>query len=186
MGSNRGASAGAGPQGRATGGWFIKAPVARKASIARPALVGGGRGAGRRQSAEIPPAGGRGVSKTPEGLLYSKSHEWVRIEGDEATIGITDHAQEALNDIVYVELPKVGAEFDQEAEFGVVESVKSVSDLYMPVAGRVTAVNTELEERPETLNEDPYGKGWLVRVRLRDPAQARSLLSAQDYAASVA
>jgi glycine cleavage system H protein len=125
------------------------------------------------------------MSKTPEGLHYSKSHEWVKLDGTEATIGITDHAQEALNDIVYVELPKVGQSFDQEAEFGVVESVKSVSDLYMPVAGTVTAVNTALEDEPETLNQDPYGKGWLVRVKVKDPAQVKGLLSASAYKATI-
>jgi glycine cleavage system H protein len=127
-----------------------------------------------------PPVAGA-VPKTPPELLYSKSHEWVRIQGDEATIGITDHAQEALNDIVYVELPKVGQSFAQEQEFGVVESVKSVSDLYMPVAGEVTAVNGALEDSPETLNDDPYGAGWLIKVRLKDPAQAKALLSAAAY-----
>ena len=139
-----------------------------------------------RGSLKSRPQVARAVSKTPDGLRYSKSHEWVRLEGNEATIGITDHAQEALNDIVYVELPKVGAEFDQEAEFGVVESVKSVSDLYMPIAGRVTAVNGDLEDKPETLNQDPYGKGWLIKVQVRDPAEARGLLSAEDYAKLVA
>ena len=112
------------------------------------------------------------MSETPEELLYSRSHEWVRLQGGEATVGITDHAQEALNDIVYVELPKVGQSFGQEEEFGVVESVKSVSDLYMPIAGEVIAVNTGLDDKPETLNEDPYGAGWLVRVRVKDPGQA--------------
>lgn len=126
------------------------------------------------------------MSNTPADLLYSKSHEWVRVQGNEATIGITDHAQEALNDIVYVELPKVGQSFEQEAEFGVVESVKSVSDLYMPVAGEVTAVNETLEDAPETLNDDPYGKGWLVKVRLKDPAQAKGLLSADAYKKEIA
>jgi glycine cleavage system H protein len=123
------------------------------------------------------------MSKTPADLLYSKSHEWVRIEGGVATVGITDHAQEALNDIVYVELPKVGQEFGVDDEFGVVESVKSVSDLFMPVAGKITEVNGSLEDKPETLNEDPYGAGWLVKVQLKDPAQAKGLLSAAQYAA---
>ena len=123
----------------------------------------------------------KAVSETPQNLLYTKSHEWVRIEGGEATIGITDHAQEALNDIVFVELPKVGDAFDQEDEFGVVESVKSVSDLYLPVAGKILAVNTTLEEKPETLNEDPYGKGWLVRISMTDPAEAKELLTADAY-----
>lgn len=126
------------------------------------------------------------MSETPEELLYSKSHEWVRLQGGEATIGITDHAQEALNDIVYVELPKVGQSFAQEEEFGVVESVKSVSDLYMPLAGEVVAVNTSLDDKPETLNEDPYGAGWLLRIRLKDPAQAKHLLSAAAYQKTIA
>lgn len=126
------------------------------------------------------------VAKTPADLLYSKSHEWVRVQGTEATIGITDHAQEALNDIVYVELPGVGEAFGVEDEFGVVESVKSVSDLYMPVAGTVTAVNKDLDESPETLNEDPYGKGWLIKVKLSDPAQTKALLSAEAYAKETA
>jgi glycine cleavage system H protein len=126
------------------------------------------------------------VSETPADLLYSKSHEWVRIQGGEATIGITDHAQEALNDIVYVELPKVGQSFALEQEFGVVESVKSVSDLYMPIAGEVIAVNTALEDAPETLNDDPYGDGWLVRIKVKDPAQAKQLLSADGYQKEIA
>ena len=126
------------------------------------------------------------MAETPEDLLYSKSHEWVRLQGAEATIGITDHAQEALNDIVYVELPKVGAQLEREAEFGVVESVKSVSDLYMPIAGEVVAVNTQLEDKPETLNEDPYGAGWLIRVKVKDAAQAKQLLSAAAYAKETA
>jgi glycine cleavage system H protein len=121
------------------------------------------------------------MSETPADLLYSKSHEWVRVQGGEATIGITDHAQEALNDIVYVELPKVGQSFALEQEFGVVESVKSVSDLYMPIAGEVIAVNSALEDAPETLNDDPYGDGWLIRIKVKDAAQAKQLLSADAY-----
>ncbi|HUR25928.1 MAG TPA: glycine cleavage system protein GcvH [Candidatus Thermoplasmatota archaeon] len=126
------------------------------------------------------------MSETPADRLYSKSHEWVRIQGGEATIGITDHAQEALNDIVYVELPKVGQSFGLEQEFGVVESVKSVSDLFMPIAGEVIAVNAALEDAPETLNDDPYGDGWLIRVKLKNPAQAKQLLSAADYQKEIA
>lgn len=121
------------------------------------------------------------MSQTPSDLLYTKSHEWVRLEGDEATIGITDHAQKALNDVVYVELPGVGDHFDVDEEFGAVESVKSVSELYMPVSGEVVAVNEALEDAPETVNQDPYGEGWLVKVRFEDPAQVRELLSADDY-----
>jgi glycine cleavage system H protein len=140
----------------------------------------------RRGSPEIRAPGRRRMAKTPADLLYSKSHEWVKLAGNEATIGITDHAQEALNDIVYVELPKVGQSFAQEEEFGVVESVKSVSDLYMPIAGEVTAVNSALEDAPETLNDDPYGQGWLVKVKVKDPAQAKGLLSAKAYEAETA
>ena len=121
------------------------------------------------------------MSKAPPELKYSKSHEWVRVEGDEATIGITDHAQEALNDIVYVELPKLHHDYAKEAVFGVVESVKSVSDLYMPLAGKVMAVNGDLEDEPEMLNEDPYGKGWIVRIKMSDMSQLNALLSADGY-----
>lgn len=125
------------------------------------------------------------MSKTPPELGYTKSHEWVRMNGDEATIGITDHAQEALNDIVFVELPKVGESFTEGQEFGVVESVKSVSDLYMPIAGTVTAVNTSLDDSPETLNKDPYGAGWLLKLKAKSPADAKKLLSAKDYEATI-
>lgn len=122
------------------------------------------------------------MSDTPSDLLYAKSHEWVRIEGDEATIGITDHAQDALNDIVYVELPGVGELFDREDEFGVVESVKSVSDLYMPVGGEITAVNDALEDAPETLNDDPYGEGWLIKVKVADASELDDLIGPAEYA----
>ena len=124
------------------------------------------------------------MAEVPEELSYVESHEWVRVEGDIATIGITDHAQEALNDIVYVELPSVGDHFDQEDEFGSVESVKSVSDLYLPVGGEIVAVNEALDDAPETLNEDPYGEGWLVKVKLDDPSQLDGLMDAAAYAAA--
>lgn len=126
------------------------------------------------------------MSKAPPELKYNKSHEWVRIQGDEATIGITDHAQEALNDIVYVELPKLHHDYKAGASFGVVESVKSVSDLYMPLSGKVLAVNGDLEDEPELLNEDPYGKGWLVRIKVANPGEVKDLLSAEAYLKSVA
>ncbi len=125
------------------------------------------------------------VSDVPDDLLYTKSHEWVRVEGDQATIGITDHAQNALNDIVYVELPGTGDAFDTEGEFGVVESVKSVSDLYLPVAGEVIDANADLEDAPETINSDPYGAGWLVKVRMQDNAEVANLLSPDDYRAFI-
>ena len=115
----------------------------------------------------------------PEELQYTKSHEWVRTEGDTATIGITDHAQEELGDIVYVELPEEGATFEAGEPFGTVESVKAVSDLYTPVGGEVVEVNRALDASPEKINEDPYGEGWIVTLRVSD-ARA-GLLSASDY-----
>lgn len=124
--------------------------------------------------------------KHPEGLLYSKEHEWAKVEGDTATIGITWHAQDALGDIVFVELPAAGAEFKQLEEFGVVESVKTVSNLYCPVSGKVVAVNSELVKRPEIINEDPHGKGWIIKVQMSVPAEAQKLLSADEYEALLA
>jgi len=121
--------------------------------------------------------------KRPVDLKYTESHEWVRLQGDVATVGITDHAQEALNDIVFVELPKAGSRFPAGGQFGVVESVKSVSDLFLPLSGEVLEANGSLQDRPETLNQDPYGKGWLVKVKVSDPAEAKRLLSAKAYGA---
>ncbi len=114
----------------------------------------------------------------PEELEYTKSHEWIRREGEEAIVGITDHAQEELGDIVFVELPDQGVSFDAGASFGVVESVKAVSDLYSPVGGEVVEVNEALNDAPEKVNEDPYGEGWMIRVRI---ANEGDLLSAQEY-----
>ena len=114
----------------------------------------------------------------PEDLQYTKSHEWVRIEGDTATIGITDHAQDELGDVVFVELPDAGASFDAGESFGTVESVKAVSDLYTPVGGEVVEVNSALEDAPENINEDPYGEGWIVKLRATDEAD---LLSPKEY-----
>ena len=115
----------------------------------------------------------------PEELQYTKSHEWVRTEGDTATIGITGHAQDELGDIVFVELPEVGATFDAGDSFGTVESVKAVSDLYTPVGGEVVEVNEALSDSPEKINEDPYGEGWIVKLQLSD--EGTGLLSASDY-----
>jgi glycine cleavage system H protein len=115
----------------------------------------------------------------PEELQYTKSHEWVRTEGDTATIGITDHAQEELGDIVYVELPEEGATFEAGEAFGTVESVKAVSDLYTPVGGEVVEVNGALDASPEKINEDPYGEGWIVKLGVSDARTG--LLSASDY-----
>ncbi len=119
--------------------------------------------------------------KTPADMKYTKNDEWVKIEGDTATIGISDYAQDALNDIVYVEFPDVGASIKQGATFGVVESVKAASDVFMPIGGTVTAVNSDLEDSPETVNSDPYGKGWLIKIKVTDAAEANSLMDSAAY-----
>src|SRR5215510_3477220 len=121
------------------------------------------------------------MANIPEDLSYSKDHEWVRVSGNAATIGITDHAQNQLGDVVYVELPKVGDKFELSEPFGSVESVKAVSEIYMPVSGTVTEVNAALNEAPEKVNEDPYGEGWMIIVKMDDPSQVDSLLSAIEY-----
>lgn len=117
----------------------------------------------------------------PDNLRYTKEHEWVRVEGGTGTIGITDHAQHELGDIVYVDLPKVGSTIDQGKTIGSVESVKAVSDIYSPVSGEVLEVNEMLAQSPEKLNEDPHGAAWLVKVRLTSPEEIKSLMSAADY-----
>jgi len=119
----------------------------------------------------------------PGNLRYTKEHEWVRVEGDIGIIGITFHAQKELGDIVYVDLPKVGASTQQGKAIGSVESVKAVSDLYTPVSGEVVEVNPLLAESPEILNSDPYGSGWLVKIKLSDPGEAGKLLTAAEYQA---
>jgi len=117
----------------------------------------------------------------PEGLLYSKTHEWVRNEGGVATVGITDYAQSQLKDIVFVEMPEIGARFKREESIGVVESVKTVADLYSPVAGRIVQINGDLKDHPQYVNEDPYGKGWIVKIELENKEELTSLLSAKAY-----
>jgi glycine cleavage system H protein len=119
----------------------------------------------------------------PENLRYTKEHEWCRLDGDIATIGITWHAQDALGDIVYCELPDVGAEVTVGAAFGVVESVKAVSDLFAPVTGTVSARNDAVVGSPESLNQDPYDKGWMIKVQVKDKKQAEALLDAKAYVA---
>ena len=119
--------------------------------------------------------------QVPETLRYSEEHEWVLVEGDVATIGITDHAQEELGDIVFVELPAIGAVLTRAATLGVVESVKAVSAVYAPIGGTVTSVNDELTTKPETINEDPYGAGWMVKVTLTDAGEVAGLMTAAQY-----
>ena len=122
----------------------------------------------------------------PKGLRYSQEHEWVAVSGDIATIGITDYAQEQLGDVVYVELPAVGKVLNKDETFGVVESVKAVSDIYAPVSGTVTEVNAELPNTPELVNADPYGKAWMVRVQLSNPQEVDELMDAAAYQKFVA
>jgi len=117
----------------------------------------------------------------PNNFQYTKEHEWVRVDGDTGTVGITDHAQQELGDIVYVELPKIGAQVEQGKGLGSVESVKAVSDIYAPVSGEVVAVNELLATSPEKLNEDPHGAAWLAKIRLSAPDEVKTLLSADDY-----
>jgi glycine cleavage system H protein len=122
----------------------------------------------------------------PEGLKYSKEHEWVLVEGKTATIGITEYAQEELGDIVYVELPEIGEKVVKDDPFGAVESVKAVSDVYAPVSGSVLEVNDVLPDNPETINDDPYGDGWMIRVELSDPDDLKDLMDSDAYAEYVA
>jgi glycine cleavage system H protein len=122
----------------------------------------------------------------PSDLRYTKDHEWVRIEGEDAVIGITEYAADQLGDIVFVELPDIGRGLDATATFGVVESVKAVSDLFAPIGGEVTGTNDALTGSPELVNSDPYGAGWMIRVRMSDSAQTAELLTADAYDALIA
>ena len=121
------------------------------------------------------------MANVPEDLHYSKDHEWVRVEGNEAVIGITDYAQNSLGDVVYVELPKPGDEFAANESFGSVESVKAVSEVFTPVAGVVSAINESLADEPEKVNSDPYGDGWMIRVRMSHSGEVDSMLTAAEY-----
>ena len=117
----------------------------------------------------------------PSDLKYSTSHEWVRVSGDTATLGITDHAQEELGDIVYLDLPEVGRIISKESIFGAVESVKAVSDLYSPVSGEVVEANTVIGDATETVNQDPFGDGWMVKIRMSDTSELADLMTAEEY-----
>ncbi len=121
----------------------------------------------------------------PSDLKYSKEHEWARVEGDRATVGITDYAQDQLGDVVYVELPSPGAEVKFMEPFGVIESVKAASDLFSPVSGSVVEVNERLEDEPELVNNSPYGDGWMIMVEMSNPSELDQLLSADEYAAYI-
>jgi glycine cleavage system H protein len=121
------------------------------------------------------------MANVPEDLHYSKDHEWIRMEGETGTIGITDHAQHALGDVVYVELPKVGDRFAAHEVFGSVESVKAVSELYCPVAGEIVEVNESLADDAEKVNSDPYGAAWMIKLRVSDPGEVDKLMTAVEY-----
>lgn len=121
----------------------------------------------------------------PADLKYTKDHEWVRIEGDTATVGITEFAQSELGDIVFVDISTVGQELDREAVFGTIEAVKTVSDLFMPLSGTIGEVNPGLDGEPASVNKDPYGTGWMVKVKLSDPSEVAGLLDAEAYRALV-
>ncbi len=121
------------------------------------------------------------MANTPEDLSYTKDHEWIRVQGDVATVGITDHAQKQLGDVVYVELPKAGDKFESGEPFGSVESVKAVSEIYMPLSGSVVEVNDSLNDEPERVNTDPYGDGWMIRIKMDNPSQVDGLLSSIEY-----
>ena len=121
------------------------------------------------------------MANVPESLHYSKDHEWVRVDGDLAVIGITDHAQEQLGDVVYVELPKPGESFAANESFGSVESVKAVSEIFTPVSGEVAEVNESLNDEPEKVNKDPYTDGWMIKMTMKSPGEVDSLLTAAEY-----
>jgi glycine cleavage system H protein len=121
------------------------------------------------------------MANVPEDLHYSKDHEWLRVEGDVAVIGITDYAQNSLGDVVYVELPKPGEKFEAHESFGSVESVKAVSEIFTPVSGEIVEVNESLQDEPEKVNTDPYGSAWMIRMRMNNPGEIDSLLSAIEY-----
>ncbi len=121
------------------------------------------------------------MANVPEDLHYSKDHEWVRVEGDTAVVGITDYAQDSLGDVVYVELPKEGEKFAANESFGSVESVKAVSEVFSPVSGTISGINESLNDEPEKVNNDPYGEGWMIRVKMSNPGEVDSLLTAAEY-----
>tara|TARA_Y200000002_G_C22399249_1_gene544906 strand:- start:288 stop:665 length:378 start_codon:yes stop_codon:yes gene_type:complete len=121
----------------------------------------------------------------PQDLKYTQDHEWVRIEGDEATVGITDFAQGELGDIVYVEVETIGESLDKEAVFGTVEAVKTVSDLFLPLTGEITAFNEDLEDTPELVNDDPYDQGWIIKMKINDLSQLEALLTHEGYQAVI-
>jgi len=125
------------------------------------------------------------MSENPSELKYTKEHEWIKVEGDEVTVGITDFAQKQLTDIVFVELPEKGKVFDKDSQMAVVESVKSVSDLFAPLSGEIVDVNSKLTDTPDLINNDPYGDGWFVKIKIKDKSELDSLMTLEQYEESV-
>ncbi len=123
------------------------------------------------------------VMNVPVNLLYTKDHEWLRVEGNIGYVGVTDFAQGELGDIVFIEIETVGETLNKEEVFGTIEAVKTVSDMFMPVSGEILELNPELEESPDSVNKDPYGKGWMVKIKITDPSEVKELLSADQYKA---
>lgn len=121
----------------------------------------------------------------PSTYRYTKEHEWIAVEGETATVGITDYAQDQLGDVVYVELPEVGQSFGSGEVFGTIESVKAASDLYLPVSGEIIGINQRVVEHPETVNQSPHERGWLIKIRIRNPAELETTLSAEEYQAQI-
>jgi glycine cleavage system H protein len=121
------------------------------------------------------------MANIPENLRYSKDHEWVLVDGDTATIGITDYAQQSLGDVVYIDMPRVGDSFDTHEAFGSVESVKAVSEIFTPLAGEIVEVNDGLNDTPESVNSDPYGAGWMIKVRMKNSGEADRMMSSEEY-----
>ena len=117
----------------------------------------------------------------PTNLKYTKDHEWIRVEGDEAVVGVTDFAQSQLGDVVFIEIETLGETIEKEEVFGTIEAVKTVSDMFMPVSGEIIAVNESLADAPETVNKDPYGEGWMVKIKITDPSQLEELLTPEQY-----
>lgn len=117
----------------------------------------------------------------PDDYYYTKDHEWIKVEGEQATVGITDFAQKQLGDVVYVEMPEKGTQLEFHQSLGVIESVKAVSDVYSPISGEVIELNSELDDSPELVNQDPHGKGWIIRIKIKDEAELQKLMSAAEY-----
>jgi len=164
----------------------VAAPAAAAANGSKMALAASAMKAPVRFNPFLGLGGVRGYAAVIDGLKYAESHEWVKLDGDVATIGISDHAQELLGDVVFAELPEVGRELDQGETFGVVESVKAASDVYAPVAGTVLEINEDLPDNSQKLNEEPYEGGWMIKLKVKDVSEVEALMDAAAYEKSYA